>query len=208
MKQLITIFLFLLLFGCNSSRTRHDCIAYQDYFKNGKAYHYFNSLIDKEINENNRIEIFGNKRNDILKFVKNINDLIIGDNALGLIKYISKDDFRRYDEYNDGASISDNISSQFIEQLQKKSGPMYYFLFNRMNNYSNSELPQSNSADSLDIKKYLLCFQDTLIWKVLYYKKENRYEVWFSMPDGIIHSFGYFHYVLKEYNGKYILIGF
>jgi len=77
-----------------------------------------------------------------------------------------------------------------------------------LKSYEKGEQPQVGSVDALDFRQFLLCFENRLNWRVLYYAKEDQYEVWFSMPQGFMYGYGFLHYVIKKENGKLLLIGF
>jgi hypothetical protein len=209
MKKIIILIIscFLLSIDCKPQTLDGRCKAFKDYYNVRNALAPFEGAIMRDITILNKKEIFGKKKDELVKYAKQINGYIINQQIDKLIENISKKDFRTYHDYVDGFKISENISSSVITQLKKRKGSVYYFLFNRSEGNGPIEKYDLQSTDSLDVRSFLICFNDKISWRVLYYPLKDTYDVWFSMPSGIIDSFAFFHYVVKEENRKYILVG-
>ncbi len=60
----------------------------------------------------------------------------------------------------------------------------------------------------MDIRKYLIEYQQKLKWKIFYIPKYDVYEAWFSIPNDLLIDFLFFHYRIERKNDSFILIGF
>jgi hypothetical protein len=209
MKKILFLLIpcIFLSINCETKTLDSRCKSFVEYYNVRNTFAPFEGAITRDITILHKKEIYGNKKDELVKYAKQINNYIINQQIDQLIDNISKKDFRTYHDYVEGFKISENISSSVITQLKNRKGSVYYFLFDRLKGYGPGENYDPQSADSLDVRSFLICFQNKISWRVLFYPRNDTYDVWFSMPSGVIDSFAFFHYVVKEENGKYILIG-
>jgi hypothetical protein len=198
-----TSFIFAIFTIFVNTTQAADCKYFDRFYHIDAPYSLFEGAIKRDKELLHRIEIQGEEKELLVLYAKKMNGFIVNNQVDKFIENISTIDFRSYHDYLDASSISANISSRIIQQLRDKSGLIYYYLFRRQNNNSTNK-----STTSLDIRSFLICFQERLLWRVLYSPQKDQYDVWFSMPDGFMIGLDFFHYVVKKQDNQFVLVGF
>jgi hypothetical protein len=195
------------LFSCATcTSAKSECEVFEKYYQIESPYDHFMGVINREKTVFNKTEVLGIKKKELSLYVQKINKYIINQQVDLLLENISRTNFEINDyNYFDGARFRGNLSSKIIKELSKHQGEIYYLIFDRL---KQTGKVKPTSAKDLDIRTFFICFQDKIQWYYFYNQKQNQYDVWFSMPMGFLYSFSFFHYVIKEENDKFILVGF
>ena len=95
---------------------------------------------------------------------------------------------------------------KFIQSLQSKSGDYYDGLFDKIK-WLTRLGANTEGWDKVDLKSYIKNHKQFFEWEVLYYSKENEYEMWFPIIVEIYETMGPIHYRVKKIDGDWKLIG-
>ncbi len=169
------------------------CNIYAYNNKNEASYTIYKGLIQSEIQYYERIDVERNISNDLIELSKKINASIIeGDNTLLISLTEKSNKIVIWNEYNDTGKNTD-VTDMFKRDIKDKNSRIYKFFF-------------SEVKGVVSVRNYLQT--SNIVWKVLYFKRLDQYEVWMNIPDHLIIDLDYFHYVYKRVNGEYVLTGF
>ena len=193
-KVFFCLFFCLFFLMINNIVFSDDCLKIREYENKKNAFSLYDGIVKYEL-KYNHVVVEGNKKKEILEFCNKLTNAIIeGDRDSILNESKGADSIIRSNTYQEDGLVLD-ITTEFRKQLYSRNGPIYDFFFSTSNN-------------QISLKRFLLCKKGEMEWVVLFDKKEKQYEVWFKMPDSIIYEFGFFHFIIKEKNGKYVFCGF
>jgi|GEM_PF-4258048 len=171
-------------------------------------YSVWEDVLEDLVKRDGAVEMSVNDAHEILQFAKRINHEIMSKNVDFLIKIMSKKDFRFY---YIKSQKSPNYSKIIPDHLRNKKH-FYCFMFDKTcyfkKDNSASSSGHTDRGKIYDIRKYLIEYEKRIKWRILYLKKDDTYDVWFSIPTDLIAEFDYFHYRIKVINSKMILVGF